>query len=258
MQIHGSSVIITGAGSGVGRALAVAFARAGGRVACVGRRLERLEETVSAIAADGGEAVALQADVTDQAQVDRLMTQVVERFGAIDVLFNNAGSFQTLGAVWEVDPDRWWQDVTVNLRGPMLCCRAAIPHMIRRGRGILINMRGGDRIPGGTGYSCSKVALTRFTELLAKELERKETGVLCFGMGPGFVRTEMTELQLATPEGRYWLPSSREAVERGRDRSPADCARAAVRLVEVACRALNGQAFGPDTDFDEALREAGA
>jgi NAD(P)-dependent dehydrogenase (short-subunit alcohol dehydrogenase family) len=98
------------------------------------------------------------------------------------------------------------------------------------------------------------VAVTRLTELMAKEQAREGTGVLVFGMGPGFVHTEMTDYQITSPEGQKWLPSSKAAIEAGRDRSPEECARASVRLVRAACPALAGQTFGPDTDFEEVLR----
>jgi 3-oxoacyl-[acyl-carrier protein] reductase len=138
----------------------------------------------------------------------------------------------------------------------MLCCRAVLPHMLKRDSGIIVNMSGGNRIPGGTGYSCSKVAVIRFTELLAQELKHEGSSVLAFIMGPGFVRTEMTEIQLETAEGRKWLPSSSEAVEQGKDRPPEDCAKATMQLMRVACPELSGGSFGPDTDFEKALREA--
>ncbi len=251
MDIDGSRVIVTGAGSGIGRALALAFARGGARVVCAGRRDAPLHETVEMMMSDGGDGLAVPTDVTRRDDVDRLVALTERHYGGVDLLFNNAGSFQTVGAVWEVDPDAWWQDVTVNLLGPMLCARAVIPQMIRQKQGIIINMNGGNRIPGGTGYACSKVALERFTELLARELERRETGVLCFGMGPGFVRTPMTELQLTSDAGRYWIPSSNEAVQAGRDRSPDDCARATFRLLAIACPQLSGRSFGVGTDFDQ-------
>ena len=256
MDLKDKVAIVTGAGSGMGRALALEFARNGMRVACAARRLERLRETAAAIEAEGGTAVPVVADVTDAAQVDAMVARTLDAFGRIDVLFNNAGSFRALGAVWEVDPDVWWSDVTVNLRGTMLCCRAVLPHMIERDSGVVINMSGGNQIPGGTAYSASKVGVVRFTELLAKELKREGSTVLAFIMGPGFVRTEMTELQIQTPEGRKWLPSSKDAVEQGRDRPPEDCARAAAQLLRVACPELNGGSFGPTTDFEEALRKA--
>lgn len=256
MDLKGKVVIVTGAGSGIGRALALEFGRQGASVVVVARRRQRIHETVAAIEAEGGRAMAVQADVTDIAQVDRMVSQSLDAFEQIDVIFNNAGSFAALGAVWEVDPDLWWNDVTVNLRGTMLCCRSVLSHMLKRDSGIVINMSGGNQIPGGTGYSCSKVGVIRFTELLAKELKHKGSSVLAFTMGPGFVRTEMTELQIRTREGQEWLPSSKNAVEQGNDRSPEDCARATMALIRVACPELSGGTFGPDTDFEDALRKA--
>jgi len=255
MKLTDKVVIVTGAGSGVGRALALEFGRNGARVVCAARRKDRIEETAAAVEAEGGTAISVRTDVTDLDQVDRMVSQTLSAFGQIDVLFNNAGSFAALGAVWEVDPETWWNDVTVNLRGTMLCCRAILPHMLKRDTGIIINMSGGNQIPGGTGYSCSKVGVIRFTELLAKELKHEGSSVLAFIMGPGFVRTEMTEIQIETPEGRKWLPSSRNAVEQGRDRPPEDCARATMDLIRVACPELSGDSFGPDTDFEDVLRK---
>jgi NAD(P)-dependent dehydrogenase (short-subunit alcohol dehydrogenase family) len=255
MEIKNSTVIVTGAGGGVGRAIALEFGRNGAAVVCVGRRRERLDETVALIEKEGGTGAAIPADITDQQQVDRMVAGAIKRFGRIDVLFNNAGSFQTLGALWEVDPDQWWNDVTVNVRGTMLCCRAVLPHMIGRDSGLVINMSGGNQIPGGTGYSCSKVAVIRMTELLARELQRKGSNVLAVIMGPGFVRTEMTDLQIMTEEGRYWLPSSSDAIAQGKDRPPEDCARKTMELVRLARPAFNGKTFGVGTDFQEVIKE---
>ncbi len=249
-------VIVTGAGSGVGRALALKFGASGARVICAARRADRIQGTAATIEANGGTALAVQVDVADIVQVEHMVSQSLDAFGQIDVLFNNAGSFGAIGAVWEVDPELWWHDVTVNLRGTMLCCRAVLPHMLKRDSGILINMTGGNQIPGGTGYSCSKVGVVRFTELLAKELNQQGSSVLAFIMGPGFVRTEMTEIQIQTVEGQKWLPSSKDAVDQARDRPPEDCARAAVKLILAACPELSGGTFGPDTDFDNVLRDA--
>jgi len=256
MDLKDKVVIVTGAGSGVGRALALEFGARGARVICAARTADRIQATAATIKANGGTALAVQTDVTDIVQVKRMVSQSLDAFGQINVLFNNAGSFGAIGAVWQVDPELWWHDVTVNLRGIMLCCREVLPHMLKRDSGILINMTGGNQIPGGTGYSCSKVAVTRFTELLAKELKHEGYSVLAFIMGPGFVRTEMTEFQIRTPEGQKWLPSSKDAVEQGKDRPPEDCARAAAELIRVACPELSGGTFGPDTDFDKSLRDA--
>jgi len=256
MDLKDKVVIVTGSGSGVGRALALEFGRNGARVVCAARRAERIQGTAAAIESEGGTGLAIPTDITNIGQVEQMVSETLDAFGQVDVIFNNAGSFSALGAVWEVDPDVWWNDVTVNIRGTMLCCRAALPHMLERDSGIIINMSGGNQIPGGTGYSCSKVGVVRFTELLARELEHEASSVLAFIMGPGFVRTEMTDLQIETPEGQKWLPSSKDAVEQGRDRPPEDCARATMELVRVACPDLNGGTFGPDTDFEDARGKA--
>lgn len=256
MDLKGKVVIVTGAGSGVGRALALEFGRNGARVVAAARRQDRIQETAASIEAEGGTALAIRTDVTDIAQVERMVSQSLDAFEQIDVIFNNAGSFGALGAVWEIDPDLWWNDVTVNLRGTMLCCRVVLPHMLKRDSGIIINMSGGNQIPGGTGYSCSKVGVIRFTELLAKELKHEGSSVLAFVMGPGFVLTEMTEAQIGTPEGQKWLPSSKEAVEHGQTLPPEDCARATMQLIRVASPELSGGTFGPDTDFEKLSRNA--
>ena len=256
MELKNKTVIVTGAGSGIGRALALEFGARGARVVCTSRRAQRIEETAAAIEAKGGTAIAVPTDVTDLRQVEHLVARSIEAFGRIDVLFNNAGSFNALGAAWEVDPDVWWTDVTVHLRGVMLCCRAVLPHMIERDSGLLINMSGGDNMPGGSGYCSSKVALVRYTELLSKELKQRGSSVLAFIMGPGFVRTEMTELQIGTPAGKEWLPIIQDFIKKGLDRPPEECARATMELIRVACPELNGGNFGPDTDFDKALEDA--
>lgn len=256
MDLKEKVVIVTGAGGGVGRALALEFGRNGACVVAAARRQDRIQETVAAIEAEGGTALAVQTDVTDITQVGRMVSRSLDAFEQIDVIFNNAGSFGAIGAVWEIDPDLWWNDVTVNLRGTMLCCRAVLPHMLKLDSGIIINMSGGNQMPGGTGYSCSKLGVDRFTELLAKELKHEGSSVLAFIMGPGFVLTEMTEIQIATPEGQKWLPSSKQAVEQGGCRPPEDCARATMQLIRAAGPDLSGGTFGPDTDFEKLLHSA--
>ena len=258
MELQGKTVIVTGAGRGIGRALALEFARQGANVVCAARRTQELDKTVAAIAAAGGAALAVTTDVTKLDQVQSMVDQTLARFGAVHVLFNNAGSFCCLGAVWELDPDQWWQDVTVNMLGTMLCAHAVLPHMIQQNEGIVINMLGGDRIPGGTGYSCSKVAIPRFTELLAKELEVEGSAVLALAMGPGFVHTEMTDYQIKDPLGQKWLPSSKDALDKGEDRPPEDCAITTMQLIRIACPQLNGQAFGAGQDMQEVARKCQA
>ena len=248
MDLRDRTAIVTGSGSGIGRALATAFAREGARVVCCARRKERLDETVRMIKADAGEALAVAADVTDRAQVQRMVQTALERFGSVDVLFNNAGSFQSIAGVHEVDPDLWWHDVTVNLLGPLLTVREVLPYMMERDEGIIINMNGG-RPVGGTGYACGKGGLMELTRVLAEELKLMGSRVIVFSAGPGLVRTEMTELQANTDAGRKWIPSTKESFDAGRTRQPEDLARATMRLLPIATPDMSGKNFGPDTDF---------
>jgi len=248
MDLTDRAAIVTGSGSGIGRALAIAFAREGARVVCCARRKERLDETVRLIEAEGGEGLAVATDVTDRAQVQQMVQAALERFGSIDVLFNNAGSFQSIAGVHEVDPDLWWHDVTVNLLGPLLTVREVLPHMMERDEGIIINMNGG-RPVGGTGYACGKAGLMELTRVLVEELKLLGSRVIVFSAGPGLVRTEMTELQANTEAGRKWIPSTRESFDANRTRAPEDLARATMRLIPIATPAMSGKNFGPDTDF---------
>ncbi len=250
MHLDGRTVIVTGSGSGIGRALAIAFARNGAQAVCCARRRERIEETVALIESEGGTGLAIPTDVTQPSQVERMVEAAQERLGPIDVLFNNAGRFQSIAGVHEVDPEDWWQDVTVNLYGSLLTTRGVLPQMLSRDEGIIINMNGG-RPVGGSGYGCGKAGLMELTRILAEELKLMKSSVMVFSAGPGLVRTEMTELQANTEAGRKWIPSTGESFESGRVRQPEEIARATIRLVGAARPEWSGKSYGPDTDFSK-------
>src|SRR5688572_15133399 len=129
MDLNNKVAIVTGAGSGIGRAIALELARQGMSVACAGRRADRLQQTADSIESAGGRARPVPTDVTDARQVTQLIDKTLAEFGQIDLLFNNAGSFDAIGGLWELDPETWWRDVTINLKGPMLCTHAVLPHM---------------------------------------------------------------------------------------------------------------------------------
>lgn len=248
MELEGRTVIVTGAGSGIGRAIALEFARNGARVVCCARRKERIDETVKLIEGEGGTGLAAPTDVTQADQVTRMVETARERFDPVSVLFNNAGRFNSIAGVHEVDPADWWQDVTVNLLGGLLTIRAVLPEMLARDEGIIINMNGG-RPVGGSGYACGKAGLMELTRVLAAELRMMNSSVMVFGAGPGLVRTEMTELQANTEAGRKWIPSTKESFDAGRLRKPEEVALATIRLVTAAKPEWSGKSYGPDTDF---------
>lgn len=259
MELKDKTVIVTGAGSGIGRVLALAFAQQGAKVVCCGRREAAIQETLSKIEGAGGQGLAVVTDITKKDQVQALVQNTISRFGTVDILYNNAGSFQVLGGLWEVDAGAWWQDVTVNLLGSMLCCQAVLPHMMAKNEGIIINMDGGGSagpLAGGSGYGTSKTAVLRLTDTLAAELEREQSGVFVFALGPGLVHTEMTEYQAKSEAGRKWIPSTQQYIDDHLTRSPEECARAAIRLIHVASPELSGRVFSVDSDFDEISRQA--
>ena len=235
--------VITGAGRGIGRALAVEFARNRFSVVCCARTEEDIQQTAAIIKSENGVCLPIPTDVADKRQVHGMVAQTIEHFGRIDVLFNNAARIPVINGLWEVDPDLWWEELAVNLRGPMLCCNAVLPHMMKRNEGVIINMSGGSQIPGRTSYSCSKAAVNRLTELLAKELKSVGSDVIVFGMSPGLVKTKRTLVEAESPEGIYWNPDTKKQFESGGDRPPEDCAKATIMVLKNAGPEMSGKLF---------------
>jgi NAD(P)-dependent dehydrogenase (short-subunit alcohol dehydrogenase family) len=186
-----------------------------------------------------------------------MVARVEREFGPVDVLMNNAGRFHAIGPVWEVDTEDWWRDVTVNLLGTMRCVKAVLPSMMERKQGIIINMIGGGTaqpLEYGSGYGSSKAAIMRFTETLAMELG-PDSGVTVVAMGPGLVRTAMTELQLGTPAGKKWMTRIGGLFDKGADRPPEDAARLAAALATGKYHLLHGRAVSAGEDPAAAAKE---
>lgn len=247
MNLEEKTVIVTGASRGIGRALACAFGSAGANVVCCARSAGSLRKTASMVEDRGGGALAVPTDVTDATDVEKMVSSALDEYGRVDILFNNAGSFSSIGAVWESDPGKWWTDVTVNLYGAFLCCRAVLPHMMERNNGIIINMNGG-RPTGGTGYAAGKAGLMELSRVLVEELKAVDSDVIVFTAGPGLVDTEMTRKQADTEAGRRWIPSTQSKIEAGETRAPEEIAGKAVQVCRVARPELTGLNFNPDTD----------
>lgn len=248
--LDNKTVLVSGAGSGIGRALALEFARHGGKVACFGRRKDRLDETVALIEAQGGSGLAVAADITVQSEVKAGVDQVRQAFGEVDFLFNNAGSFNSIAGVWEADPDIWWRDVEINLRGTFLLIHEVLPAMIKRDSGIIVSMNGG-RPVGGSGYACGKAGLMELTRVLNEELRHENSNVLVYAAGPGLVKTEMTALQANSEAGKKWIPSTHESFESGRLRAPEDIAQATIKLLEIAKLENSGKYYTSAADFSD-------
>ena len=250
MDLTNRTAVITGSGSGIGRAIALEFGRNGANVVCCSRRKERLEESIDLIEKEGGTAIAVPTDITVREQGQDLVSAALDRFGQIDVLFNNAGSFNSIAGVHELDMDIWWNDVIVNLLGATLCIREILPHLMERNEGIIINMDGG-RPVGGTGYATGKAGLMELTRVLVEEQKMEGSSVIVLGAGPGLVRTEMTELQAFSEAGRKWIPSTEKSFEAGHLKKPEEIAQATIEMIKIVKPEHSGKQYGPDTDFSE-------
>ncbi len=247
MKLNKRTAIITGGGSGIGRAIALEFARNGARVVCCGRRADPLNETVKFIEREGGEGLAVQTDVTDQTQVGELVGTTLQRFGTIDVLVNNAGRARSIGAVFEIDPATWWRDVEVNLYGPLLMARAVLPHMMSRGEGIIVNINGG-RPLGMSGYASSKAGLTELTRIMSEELKAQGSSVIVLAAYPELIRTEMAEHVAASPAAKKWLPWLIDAIDSGQSQEPEEIAKATIEMIEKATQEQSGSSYGVDLE----------
>ena len=230
MKLNGQVCVVTGAGRGIGRGIAREQASAGGRVALLGRGAE-VEAVAADIAARGGDAKAYRVDILDAPALATVFAAIERELGPVDLLTNNAASFYAIGPIWEVDPDAWWHDIEVNVRGTFNCCRAVLPRMLERRSGRIINLTGGGTgtsFPHGSGYGTSKAGVLRFTESVSDTL--KGSGVRMFAMDPGLVRTAMTEFQMTDAAGRKYLADIEDLFARGIDVPPALAGRLSVEI----------------------------
>jgi len=188
--LEGKVALITGASQGLGRALALAFAREGARVVVNARSEESVRPIAGEVEEAGGEGLAVAADVSKDSDVKRLVDETVERFGRIDVLVNNAGLLGPRVAIADYPEDEWRRVIDANLTGPFLVSRAAIPHL-SEGASI-INLVSGVSVEGRAewgAYSVSKFGLEGLNQILAAELA--ERGVRVNAVDPGGMRTDM-------------------------------------------------------------------
>ena len=190
--------VVTGASRGLGRAIAKEYAREGASVVICARSQSptgldgTLEETATDIRNAGGDVLAIDCDVTEESQIDAMVRRALDRYGKIDVLFNNAGAMVLGASILEIDPARWDQVMRVNANGPYLCSRAVLPAMMEQRRGSIINI--GSRMAtdpglgGGVLYSASKAAVHMFSLCLADEV--RDYNIAVNILSPGSLRSE--------------------------------------------------------------------
>ncbi|MGF1569397.1 MAG: 3-oxoacyl-[acyl-carrier-protein] reductase [Nodosilinea sp.] len=240
-SLQGQVAVVTGASRGIGRAVALALAAEGAQVVVnYARSGAAAEALVAQITADGGRAMAIQADVSQVEQVDALINDTLEKFGRIDVLVNNAGiTRDTL--LLRMKPEDWQAVIDLNLTGVFLCTRAVAKGMLKQRSGRIINIAsvaGQMGNPGQANYSAAKAGVIGFTKTVAKELASR--GITVNAVAPGFIETDMTG-ELSNPDAIL------QYIPLGKFGQPEDIA-GMVRFLaaDPAAAYITGQVFNVD------------
>ncbi|MBV9772767.1 MAG: SDR family oxidoreductase [Gemmatimonadetes bacterium] len=195
MQLSGRVALVTGAGSGIGKAAALLLAKEGAKVAALSRTREQLEKTVKEIEENGGEGMVVTGDTSKPEDMERAAKEIVDRWGRLDVVFANAGVNGVWAPIEELEPDEWSKTIAINLTGTFLTLKYAVPHLKKRGGSIIVCASvNGTRVfsnSGATAYASSKAGQVALTKMLALELARDKVrvNVIC----PGAIDTEIDE-----------------------------------------------------------------
>ena len=237
-ELTNKRALVTGAGRGIGRSIAVALAAAGAQVGLMARTRSQLEAVEREISDAGSEAAVLPGDVGEESDVRASIQTFVERFGGIDILTNNAGITGPIGPTQNIDGADWERAIRVNLLGCFLCTRYALPYMIEQQAGKIINLSGGGAVgprPRFGAYSASKAAVVRLTETVAAEVA--EYGIDVNAIAPGAINTSMLDVVIEAGDA---AGLEAEAALKQKAEGGADPARAAALAVYLASRRSDG------------------
>jgi NAD(P)-dependent dehydrogenase (short-subunit alcohol dehydrogenase family) len=195
MQLENKVALITGAGSGIGKAAALLLAKEGAKIAALGRTEDELEETVTQIQQGNGEALPVVADISQPDQMQQAIQQIVDQWGRIDIVFANAGINGVWAPLEELEPDEWDKTINVNLKGTFLTVKYAAPYLKKQGGSVIVTSSvNGTRIfsnTGATAYSCTKAAQVAFTKMVALEFAPHK--VRCNVICPGAIETNIDQ-----------------------------------------------------------------
>ncbi|WJY28768.1 3-oxoacyl-[acyl-carrier-protein] reductase [Sporosarcina trichiuri] len=241
-RFTGKTAVVTGASRGIGREIALLLAREGASVTVnYSGSKERADEVVSAIEADGGRAIAVQADVTDPDSVKALIAETLETFGSIDLLVNNAGITKD-NLLMRMKEDEWDAVLDTNLKGVFLCTKAVSRQMMKQRAGRIVNMASVVGIAGNAGqanYVAAKAGVIGLTKTTAKELAAR--GITVNAVAPGFITTDMTDAL-----GDDVKDGLLGSIPLGSLGKPEDVARAAAFLLSDDASYITGQVLNVD------------
>lgn len=262
-RMQGKAIIVTGAGSigpgiGNGKAASILYAREGGLVLLVDRDLAAAQETAGTIRAEGGQAVAFACDVTSSIECRRMVEACVETFGAVDVLHNNVGIAIPGGAV-ELAEEDWDRIMQVNVKSMFLTCKHALPHMERRGRGVIVNIASHNAIRSlpviAIGYAASKAAVIAMTREVAMQYAAK--GIRANAILPGLMDTPMVKAQLTGAYGGGTEEMGKRRAQlcpTGKQGEAWDTAHAALFLASDEAKYITGTTLTVDGGITARVR----
>ena len=246
-RLAGKSAVITGGGTGIGQAIALAFAREGAQVVVAGRRKEKLDETLHLLQQAGCSALALECDVTKAADTQRVVKSAEDAFGKMNVLVNNAGAL-SVSTVENITEEDWDRVMATNVKGPFLMSRAALPAMRRAGGGSIINVGsvlGIVAIRDRAAYCASKGGVSMLTKAMALDHAQDNIRVNC--VCPSIVESDMTRNLFAETEvGQQARESRLASIPLGRFGKPADIAGLTVFLASEESSWMTGTVIPVD------------
>jgi NAD(P)-dependent dehydrogenase (short-subunit alcohol dehydrogenase family) len=246
MQLKDKVAVVTGAGSGIGRASAVLLAKEGARVGLVSRTEKELRDVHEEISRGGGESLILEADISKPGEMQPAMEKLAQRWGRIDIVFANAGINGVWAPLEDLEPAEWDRTLDINLKGTFLTVKYAVPYLKKQGGSVIVTSSvNGTRMfsnTGATAYSCSKAAQVAFTKMIALELakHRIRANVIC----PGAITThigESTEQRNVEKEREpAEFPEGEIPLTDGRPGTAEDVAQLVMFLASDASRHISG------------------